>query len=37
MEDFINVIKRDSQVQRRIKDILDKYNSKTLCCCILYS
>ena len=26
MNDFINVIKRDPQVQIKIKDILDKYN-----------
>ena len=26
MDDFINVIKRDQQVQLKIKDMLDKYN-----------
>ena len=26
MDDFIDVVKRDPQVQMKIKDILDKYN-----------
>ena len=26
MDDLINVVKRDQQVQKKIKDILDKYN-----------